>query len=171
MYIYFDESFIFVNGVRYVFLGCIAYTSECKENFIYKEFFNLRNKLKNRPEIKYSEVTNQILRDKILNKIKSNSLFYTHFNQEIPNPKDVHKMINKLIEKSLNQFSSKFKVLNLKIIYDKSTYIIDETDLKNKFSFIKNIRMRNSKIFAGLQHADWIVGEAANNFRNKKLVR
>ena len=105
MYIYFDESFIFVNGVRYVFLGCIAYTSECKENFIYKEFFNLRNKLKNRPEIKYSEVTNQILRDKILNKIKSNSLFYTHFNQEIPNPKDVHKMINKLIEKSLNQFS------------------------------------------------------------------
>ena len=98
-------------------------------------------------------------------------MFYTHFNQEIPNPKDVHKMINKLIEKSLNQFSSKFKVLNLKIIYDKSTYIIDETDLKNKFSFIKNIRMRNSKIFAGLQHADWIVGEAANNFRNKKLVR
>jgi len=170
MYIYFDESFVVSNGIKYVFLGCIAYRTECTENTIYKFFSKSKLKLKHREEIKFSNVRNPNIKDNILRSIKKGSLFH-HSAYTITQEQDnIHHIINSLIENCLQEFSQNHNVQNLKIIYDRSTYLIDEESLKNKFSFIQNIKMRDSKIFAGLQNADWIVGEAASEFKNKKTV-
>jgi hypothetical protein len=166
MYIYFDESIISIEKEKYVTVGCIAYEKELKNNLILKEFSKTRSTLKNKKEIKFSNVRNHALRNKILEKIKKESIFYFTETLKLENSKDIHDNINLAMTNSLVSFSKKIFCTNLIIIYDKSTYKINAKDMKKEFNFIKEIKLKNSTVFAGLQHADWIAGDASLDFKN-----
>ncbi len=101
MYIYFDESFVILNGIKYVFLGCIAYRKECTENIIYKFFSKSKLKLKHRKEIKFSNLRNPNIKDNILKAIKKGSLFHHSTCVIIKEQDNIHRIINSLIENCL----------------------------------------------------------------------
>lgn len=60
---------------------------------------------------------------------------------------------------------------NIKILYDRVSYRIEKQEIYNKFTFVKDFCMANSKREPGLQHADWIAGGASFTFKQKNQDR
>jgi len=168
MYAYFDESVRTINGKKYVTLGCILFDTKPKINLILREFSKTRSNIKYKDEIKYSNVMSVSMRDRILNKIKDSSLGFYFSNKELIKNKDIHKVITDSICEILKNIENEFELEDLVIIYDKSTYTIDNVKIKKIFSFIKeDVMMLGSKKSIGIQYADWIAGEASAILKQK----
>ncbi len=166
MYGYMDESIITIDGKKYCFLGFIVFSEKCLENIILNEFAKSRSTLKNRPEIKYIDPRDENLRDKVMEKIKEKAIYFDTTYLEITKDNNIHKVINTLIHTVLTKYSkTKFAKNNIKIEYDQVSYKIDEKSIYENFAFVKDFEMVSSIRHFGVQHADWIVGEAAQNFK------
>lgn len=164
MFGYFDESIISVDGVKYLFLGFTVFEKKQTENIILREFAKTKIKLKIKPEIKYSNVRDFKIKERVLQKIKSTSSYFDSTSSEISNEENMHDLTTRLVTSILAQY---FSTTNnkIEIIYDKVSYQIDLQSICKQFPNIKRFVFRNSDRETGIQYADWIAGEASENFK------
>lgn len=166
MYGYFDESILYLNGKKYLFLGFIVYRENCLDSVIKRELIKVNSPLRNRPEFKFSDAKEDKLKERILDKVKKSCLYFDSSFMEIKSNADIHMIVNKLIEKILAKYSTSIQNKNdLRILYDKVSYKINLEEIFENFSFVRSFEMKDSRRHFGLQNADWIVGDAARNFR------
>jgi len=163
MYGYFDESIIQIDGKRIIFVAGIFYKNKPNTNLIFKEFYKTRSTLKFKNEIKFSNVRNVKIRDRIIKNILAETEFYNVSAKIIS--ESIHDCINECIIEILTKYNLNFHNQPLSISYDRSSYLINKEDLFSKFNFIKKFEMVNSLNHTGIQHADWVAGDASSNFK------
>jgi hypothetical protein len=165
MYGYFDESIITVDGIKYLFLGFIVFNRKQNENMILREFSKTKSKLKNKPEIKYSNVRDFNIKEQVLKKIKSASTYFDTVSFEINSRENIHSLTSRLVTNILSKYLTTTNH-KIEIIYDKVSYRIDLQAIYKEFPNIKKFSFRNSDREIGIQYADWIAGEASENFKD-----
>ena len=168
IYIYFDESIYPKNNKKYVAVGCVAYDGACKKNIIHKEVYKLNKIFKNKQEIKFSNIQNEKIRDKILDKIKKDSIFYFSKESILLKNSDIHDVLTGLVIYSIERLCKSIQISSLKIIYDKSSYKININKIISSFDFVSSFDMQDSIRSNGVQHADWIAGERGDLSKKHK---
>ncbi len=168
MYGYLDESIVYINGKRYLFLGMAVFKLRPKENVINREFSKTKSPLRNKEEIKYINTRNERIKQEVLAKIKSECLYFDTDYLEITPGRNMHSMVNLLISMLLFRFEKVKQTFNIKLMYDKATYEIKEKEIYSNFYFVSQFEFKNSLKEIGIQYVDWIVGEAGETFTQKQ---
>lgn len=166
MFGYMDESILVIHRVKYLVLSFIVFKSKQTENIILKEFNRTKSTLKNKKEIKYSNVRDSKIKEVILEKIKNGSHYYSFEICKISSDVDIHTHINLQIQKILEKFFLENTHVKINILYDKVSYKIHFKKIMKIFKNINNFEFGRSENYEGIQYADWIAGEAGENFQN-----